>query len=87
MDVFNTMVGKWMMPPEFLKPDRFGKIGKQMDIYHAGMLRIARRRPSTSGRTSPQRATSDKLREYLLYPARPRVDGNPTIQAAMNTIL
>jgi serine/threonine-protein kinase len=38
MDVFNTMVGKWMMPPEFLKPDQYGKIGKQVDIYHAGLL-------------------------------------------------
>jgi serine/threonine-protein kinase len=38
MDVFNTMVGRWMTPPEFLKPDRFGKIGKPVDIYHAGLL-------------------------------------------------
>lgn len=38
MDVFNTMVGKWMMPPEFLNPDEYGKIGKQVDIYHAGLL-------------------------------------------------
>jgi serine/threonine-protein kinase len=38
LDVFNTMVGKWMLPPEFLEPDRFGKIGKQVDIYHAGLL-------------------------------------------------
>lgn len=38
MDVFNTMVGRWMTPPEFLKPDLFGKIGKPVDIYHAGLL-------------------------------------------------
>jgi serine/threonine-protein kinase len=38
MDVFNTMVGRWMTPPEFLEPDRFGKIGKPVDIYHAGLL-------------------------------------------------
>jgi serine/threonine-protein kinase len=38
MDVFNTMIGKWMLPPEFLDPDRYGKIGKQVDIYHAGLL-------------------------------------------------
>lgn len=38
MDVFNTMVGKWMVPPEFLKPEEFGKIGKPVDIYHAGLL-------------------------------------------------
>ena len=38
MDVFNTMVGKWMLPPEFLKPETYGKIGKQVDIYHAGLL-------------------------------------------------
>jgi serine/threonine-protein kinase len=38
MDVFNTMVGKWMIPPEFLKPEEFGKIGKQVDMYHAGLV-------------------------------------------------
>jgi serine/threonine-protein kinase len=38
MDVFNTMVGRWMIPPEFLKPDQFGKIGKQVDMYHAGLV-------------------------------------------------
>jgi serine/threonine-protein kinase len=38
MDVFNTMVGKWMMPPEFLRPDQYGKIGKQVDMYHAGLV-------------------------------------------------
>jgi serine/threonine-protein kinase len=38
MDVFNTMVGRWMIPPEFLKPDQFGKIGKQVDLYHAGLV-------------------------------------------------
>jgi serine/threonine-protein kinase len=38
MDVFNTMVGKWMIPPEFLKPDQYGKIGKQVDMYHAGLV-------------------------------------------------
>lgn len=38
IDVFNTMVGKWMIPPEFLKPDQYGKIGKQVDMYHAGLL-------------------------------------------------
>jgi serine/threonine-protein kinase len=38
MDVFNTMVGRWMVPPEFLKPDQYGKIGKQVDMYHAGLV-------------------------------------------------
>jgi serine/threonine-protein kinase len=38
MDVFNTMVGRWMIPPEFLKPDQYGKIGKPVDMYHAGLV-------------------------------------------------
>lgn len=38
MDVFNTMVGKWMIPPEFLKPEQYGKVGKQVDMYHAGLV-------------------------------------------------
>lgn len=38
MDVFNTMVGRWMLPPEFLKPEQYGKIGKQVDMYHAGLV-------------------------------------------------
>ena len=37
MDVFNTILAKWMLPPEALKPTEFGILGPQLDIYHAGL--------------------------------------------------
>ncbi|MBK6845069.1 MAG: protein kinase family protein [Gemmatimonadetes bacterium] len=37
IDVFNTILAKWMLPPEALAPARFGVIGPQLDIYHAGL--------------------------------------------------
>jgi len=41
MDIFNTILAKWMVPPEFLKPQEFGVIGKQVDIYHAGLVLLS----------------------------------------------
>jgi serine/threonine-protein kinase len=30
-------VARWMIPPEALDPSQFGSLGKQLDIYHAGL--------------------------------------------------
>lgn len=38
MDVFNTMLAQWMLPPEFLAPHAFGPVGQQVDIYHAALV-------------------------------------------------
>lgn len=38
IDVFNTILAQWMLPPEFLSPKDFGKVGPQTDIYHIGLL-------------------------------------------------
>lgn len=41
IDVFNTTLAKWMLPPEFLNPSEFGAIGKQVDIYHLGLILLS----------------------------------------------
>ena len=38
MDVFNTMLAQWMLPPEFLRPEEFGLIDHRVDIYHAALV-------------------------------------------------
>jgi serine/threonine protein kinase len=38
IDVFNTILAQWMIPPEFLNPKDFGTVGPQTDIYHTGLL-------------------------------------------------
>jgi len=38
ISLFNTILAQWMVPPEYLNPGEFGRIGKQVDIYHTGML-------------------------------------------------
>ena len=35
---FNTILAKWMLPPEFLNSREYGVLGKQIDIYHVGLL-------------------------------------------------
>ena len=39
--LFNTILAKWMLPPEFLNPAAFGIIGKHIDIYHVGLLLLS----------------------------------------------
>ena len=36
--LFNTILAQWMVPPEYLDPVEFGKMGKHVDIYHTGLL-------------------------------------------------
>lgn len=38
MNMFNTILAQWMLPPEYLKPAEFGTIDRRMDIYHCGLL-------------------------------------------------
>lgn len=38
VDIFNTVLAKWMVPPEFLNPAEFGVLSWNVDIYHAGLL-------------------------------------------------
>lgn len=37
INVFNTLLAQWMLPPEYLDP-QFGSIGRAVDIYHTGLL-------------------------------------------------
>ncbi len=41
IDSMHTELALWMLPPESLRPDEFGKIGKATDIYHVGLLLMA----------------------------------------------
>lgn len=41
MRLFNTILAQWMVPPEYLNPVEFGLIGKQIDIYHTGLLLLS----------------------------------------------
>lgn len=41
VDVFNTLVAQWMVPPEFLNPEEFGKVSWNVDIYHCGLLLLS----------------------------------------------
>lgn len=38
---FNTILAQWMLPPEFLRPTKFGILGKHVDIYHVGLLLLS----------------------------------------------
>lgn len=38
IDAQNTLLNGSMFPPEFLAPQDFGVLGKQVDIYHCGLL-------------------------------------------------
>lgn len=38
INVFNTMLAPWMLPPEHLHPTEFGLVGTQTDIYHVSLL-------------------------------------------------
>ena len=38
---FTTILAQWMLPPEFLRPEEFGVLGKHVDIYHVGLLLLS----------------------------------------------
>ena len=38
---FNTRLAQWMLPPEFLRSEEFGFVGKHVDIYHVGLLLLS----------------------------------------------
>jgi serine/threonine protein kinase len=41
IQLYGTIMAQWMLPPEYLDPHQFGVLGKQVDIYHAGLLLLA----------------------------------------------
>jgi len=38
VNVFNTLLAEWMLPPEYLDPREFGEIDRRLDLYHCGLL-------------------------------------------------
>ncbi|WP_335021382.1 serine/threonine protein kinase [Nostoc sp.] len=41
INIFNTILAEWMRPPESLAPEEYGRIGRQVDIYHTGLLLLS----------------------------------------------
>lgn len=41
IQIFNTILAQWMLPPEAIDPDQFGAVGKTVDVYHTGLLLLA----------------------------------------------
>lgn len=41
INVFNTILAPWMLPPEYLSPESFGVVGPATDIYHAGLTLLS----------------------------------------------
>lgn len=41
IEVFNTLLAQWMLPPEAIDPSEFGPVGRALDIYHVGLLLLA----------------------------------------------
>lgn len=41
IDVFNTMLAQWMLPPEALDPVEFGPVGRAIDVYHVGLVLLS----------------------------------------------
>lgn len=41
IDFVNTRLAAWMLPPEFLDSEQYGRVGKQTDIYHTGLLLLS----------------------------------------------
>jgi serine/threonine-protein kinase len=39
--IFNTILARWMAPPEYLDPVQFGPLDRHVDIYHAGLLLLS----------------------------------------------
>lgn len=38
VNVFNTLLAEWMLPPEHLNPTEYGTIDHRLDIYHCALL-------------------------------------------------
>ncbi len=41
INVFNTALAQWMLPPEAIAPTEFGLVSRTVDIYHAALLLLA----------------------------------------------
>ncbi|HLO86603.1 MAG TPA: protein kinase family protein [Nostocaceae cyanobacterium] len=41
IDFLNTRLAAWMLPPEYLNPEQYGRVGKQTDIYHTALLLLS----------------------------------------------
>ncbi len=41
IEVFNTLLAQWMLPPEAIDPNEYGPVGRTLDIYHTGLLLLA----------------------------------------------
>lgn len=38
IEIFNTLLAQWMLPPEAIDPVEFGAVGRTTDVYHTALL-------------------------------------------------
>lgn len=41
VEVLNTKIPRWLVPPEYLSPSDFGPLDHRVDVYQAGLLLLA----------------------------------------------
>lgn len=41
IDIFNTLLAQWMLPPEALNPTEFGPVNRGIDTYHIGLVLLS----------------------------------------------
>ncbi|TBR07863.1 MAG: serine/threonine-protein kinase [Rugosibacter sp.] len=41
IEIFNTLLAQWMLPPEAIDPAEFGPVDRTLDVYHVGLLLLA----------------------------------------------
>jgi len=75
IDARNTLLAQWMLPPEFLDPDQFGRVGQQTDIYHCGLvlLQVHTGKPCKFSRDEILEGAPRKLAESLPAPFGPAI--------------
>ncbi|MBL9004024.1 MAG: protein kinase family protein [Myxococcales bacterium] len=70
INIFGTVMAKWMLPPEFLDPASFGFVNTQVDIYHTALLLLTMALGYTPAFTNDDivRGEPRKLAESLASP-------------------
>lgn len=38
IEIFNTLLAQWMLPPEAINPTEYGAVGRATDVYHTALL-------------------------------------------------
>lgn len=84
VDVLNTKISRWLVPPEYLSPTECGPMDHRVDIYQAGLLLLCMLRGRVTqysfeeiSRGAPARDAGELASEYgeiLARALRPKVE-------------